>query len=132
VQQFLRLVLETDDIYEGGVARIDKIEIEAPPRTRRSTTEAAFLQQHGVRVRIVGHPRSVAVILEQIARQRTDGQALILTEAELRSMDVPEGARARPGQRPDAGDQEKVEARLRIASLDIDPAGRVENKGTIR
>ncbi|HMS17934.1 MAG TPA: hypothetical protein PKA37_13915, partial [Planctomycetota bacterium] len=59
-------------------------------------------------------------------------KGLILREAAVRSPDVQGGPRPRPGQRVDARDQEKVEARLRIASVDVDPNGRVDNKGNVR
>jgi hypothetical protein len=132
VHQFLRMVIEADDLYEGGVSRIEKLEIGPPPKGRRGAADLPFLQKHDVTIRMVAHPRSVAVLLEQISRQRTDGQGLILMEADVRSLDVPEGTRTRPGQRVDARDQEKVEARLRIASVDVDPNGRVDNKGNVR
>lgn len=132
VHQVLNMVIDADDVFEGGIVRVDRIEIEPPPRARRRGVDAPFLSLFPVRFRMVAHPRSIALLLEQVARKRTDGQGLVLSEFEMRSLDLPEGTRTRPGQRVDPRDADRVEVRLRLASVDIDPAGRVEGRGGSR
>ena len=132
VHQVLGHIRDTDDIYEGAIARVAKIEVRGPRKTSRSVSQRQYVTLHPVDFVIVGHPRALAVLLEQIARRAEDGKSLVLLESEFRSLDEPPGVRRRGSRNKDARDLERVEAKLVIASVDLAPDGIIAAKGVRR
>lgn len=139
VDQVLRLAIKAhDEVLPEGIARISPITI-VPPAKRKGRMAAIkpFVLPHDVDMTVVGHPTAIAFLIEELSR-RTEGEALLLKEARLHSLDLPPGMQARGPRRggrrvaEDPRDRGRVEARLIMQTLDIDPKGRVKAKGAIR
>ncbi|MAG57289.1 MAG: hypothetical protein CMJ83_13430 [Planctomycetes bacterium] len=121
VRQVLDLVVKAhEDVLPEGVARIERINIKAPGRKRRNRRE--FLSFVPVEIQIVGHPSSVAYIIEELTLRR-EGQAQIVKKAHLRSLDVPPGLGRRGRARSDPLDQGRVEARIELHTVLLDEKG---------
>jgi hypothetical protein len=131
VDQVLRLVLKADqDILPEGISRFDGIEILPMPKQRTIRTTNAYVNHHEVSFRLVGHPTSLAYLLEEVSRSRP-GEGLVLRSCRLRSLDQPPGL-VRRGRQADPLDQGRVEANLVLAAVDIDDSGNVRAKGLIK
>jgi len=141
--QVLRLAIRAhDEVLEEGIVRIEPIEIAAPAKLRgRSRQVNPYFVEHAVDLTIVGHPKAVAFILEEIAREKTgddQGKGLVVKEARIHSLDLPPGMQARGARRgprrvaSDPRNRGRVEARLRLASVDVNPGGVIRPKGKIR
>ncbi|MEE2711560.1 MAG: hypothetical protein VX913_02190 [Planctomycetota bacterium] len=139
VDQVLRLAIKThDEVLEEGLARIDPITIVPPVRRRgRMASAKPFVLGHELDMTVVGHPTALAFLIEELSRAR-EGTALVLKEARIHSLDLPPGMQARGPRRggrrvaSDPRDRGRVEARLIVQTIDVDPKGRVKAKGAIR
>jgi hypothetical protein len=131
VRQVLDLVVRVDTtVLEGGIARIERIEITPPARVRGGAQEGVppFVLRHPVSFVIVGHPRAVLGLTEELVRRPQPGRGLLVDEATIRSLDQPPGgaARARSGDPLDRG---RVELKLVVSAVDVNPEAQPEKSG---
>ena len=139
VDQVLRLAIKAhDEVLEEGLARLDPITIVPPARRKgRMGTVKPYTLGHELDVTVVGHPTALAFLIEELSRLQ-EGAALVLKEARLHSLDLPPGMQARGPRRggrrvtADLRDRGRVEARLILQTIDVDPKGRIKAKGAIR
>jgi hypothetical protein len=120
-----------EQVYEGGVARIEKIEIAKPPKARSAADQrkTPFITTVKVDVTIVGHPKAIDLILKNFASDTTGegraGRYLSLEEASIRSLDLAPGAPVKEKRGADPADHRRVECRLGILALNVNPEGQI-------
>lgn len=116
VQQMLEKVLAiNNEVLEGGIARVDRIDIAPVPKGK---VTAGAAQRVAVTFVLVGHPKAVGSLREAIARP-ADGRALVLLSGTERSLDVPPQAGPRAPRGMDPLDLGRTQATLVLAALDL-------------
>jgi hypothetical protein len=119
VQQLLERVLSINaEVLEGGIARVDRIDIAPLPKGKAGATGP---QRVAVTFVIVGHPKAVGALREAVARP-SDGRALVLLQGTERSLDVPPQAGPRAPRGMDPLDLGRTQATLVLAALDLGSA----------
>jgi hypothetical protein len=128
VRQVLVLALLADDAMEGGIARIERIDISKPIDLRRGQSRRqSFVETLAVEMTIVGHPRAIDLMLRPLTAKPVEGRFLAIEEARIRSLDLPPGEVRRGSGGEDPLDKDRVEVRLKLNALFIDREGRLES-----
>jgi hypothetical protein len=121
-----------EGVHEGGVARIEKIEISRPPKARTGTADqrkTPFIPSIKVDMTVVGHPKAIDLILKNFAADTSGegraGHYLSLEEASVKSLDLAPGAPAKEKRGADPADHHRVECRMSILALNVNPEGQI-------
>jgi hypothetical protein len=120
-----------DNAFEGGVARIERIEIARPPkgRTGADARKTPFITATKVDMTIVGHPKAIDQILKSFAADTSGegraGRYLALEDASIKSLDLAPGAAVKERRGADPADHRRVECKLGIIALNVNPEGQI-------
>jgi hypothetical protein len=127
VEQIIAICLAAEQRVEGGIARIERLDIEKAAKAKAGAARGkAFLSTLGVDAVIIGHPRALDDVLRTFSAPDVgEGRRLIVQEASLKSLDVAPGAAARDRRGADPLDLRRAELRVRLLALDIDPEGKL-------
>ena len=133
VRQVLATVISVDSEIPGGIARVQKISIKRPTKSRnqKRRVEKPFLRKRELSFEIVGEPAAVDLIIRNFARPSSTGRYLAVKRERIRSLDeAPSGVRKR--RRSDPRDHSRVLLEVTVIALDIDRAGQVAKVGRRR
>jgi hypothetical protein len=130
VEALIGAALRAEQVHEGGIVRIEKIEIARPPKARAaSERKVPFVTSIKVDMTVVGHPKAVDFMLKTLAADTTGegrgGQYLAVEEAAIRSLDVPPGTAPKERRGADPADRRRVECKLTVLALNVNPEGQV-------
>lgn len=120
-----------ENLHEGGVARIEKIEIARAPKARTGADQrkTPFVTSIKVEMTIVGHPKAIDLILKSFAQDTSGegraGHYLSLEEASIKSLDLVPNAPVKERRGVDPADHRRVECRLAIIALNVNPEGQI-------
>ncbi len=120
VKQMLGTVLAVNaEVLEGGIARVDRIEITPAPKARKDSAPAAPIARTPVTFVLVGHPLAIGAVRERLARPAV-GRALALTQGTERSLDAPPGSGPKSARGMDPLDAGRTQATLVLAALEVE------------
>ncbi|HYC77698.1 MAG TPA: hypothetical protein VEI02_08740 [Planctomycetota bacterium] len=130
VEQILAVCLAAEQRTEGGIARVERIEIEKAPKRGAATARTRpFLGALKVEMSIIGHPRAVDDVVRAFPDEpgpgEEPGRRVVVQDAVLRSLDVGPGSTDRDRRGVDPMDRRRVELRLSVLALDVDPEGKL-------
>jgi hypothetical protein len=120
-----------ENLHEGGVARIEKIDIAKAPKARTGADQrkTPFVTSTKVEMTVVGHPKAIDLILKSFAQDTSGegraGHYLALEEASIKSLDLAPGAPVKERRGVDPADHRRVECRLSILALTVNSEGQV-------
>jgi hypothetical protein len=120
-----------ENVHEGGIARVEKIEIAKAPKARTGADQrkTPFITSIRVDLTIVGHPKAIDLILKNLAQDTSGegraGHYLSLEEASIKSLDLAPNAPVRERRGVDPADHRRVECRLGILALNVNPEGQI-------
>jgi hypothetical protein len=131
VEAVVGSALIAEGVHESGIARIEKIEIARPPKPRSATEQrkTPFIATTKVEVTVVGHPKAIDLMLKNFAQDTSGegraGQYLSLEEASIKSLDLAPGAPVKERRGADPADRRRVECKLSIIALTVNPEGQI-------
>ncbi len=129
VEEMISMCIAAEQLYEGGVARIERIEIEKANKNRAANDrKVPFTTSLRVNMVVVGHPKAADWILRRFPTAASDdpsraGRYLAVDEASIRSLDTPPGAVSRDKRGSDPADRRRVELRLSVLALAVNTEG---------
>ncbi|MSR74907.1 MAG: hypothetical protein EXS14_05500 [Planctomycetes bacterium] len=128
VKQVLGMVLAVNaEVLEGGIARLDRIEIAPASKTRKDGAAVAAIGRIPVTFVLVGHPLAVGALRERLARP-VAGRSLALLQGTERSLDMPPGSGPKSSRGMDPLDVGRTQVTLTLAALDIDAGAAATEK----
>lgn len=120
VKQVLGMLLDINaQVLEGGIARVDRIEIDPAPKARKDNAPVPMIGRVGVSFTIVGHPQAMGALRERLARPQA-GRALALLQGTERSLDLPPGSGPKSTRGMDPLDLGRTQMVLKVAALSVD------------
>ncbi len=127
VEQILVIALAAEREVEGGIARIERIEIEKPEK-RGPGYRVPYLAGLRVQLSVVGHPRAVAFVLRALSQDDSGNEALrgrylAVDKSTVTSLDFPPDGTVKERKGADPNDRRRVEVRLELRALDVNPEG---------
>lgn len=131
VEAVVGAAVVAENMHEGGVARIEKIEISKPPKARVGADQrkVPFVTAIKVDMSIVGHPKAIDLILKSFAADTSGegraGHYLSLEEASIKSLDLAPNAPVKERRGVDPADHRRVECRLGIIALNVNAEGQI-------
>ncbi len=130
VEELIGAALKAEQVHEGGIVRIEKIEIARPPKARAATDrKIPFVTSIKVDMTVVGHPKATDLFLKTLAADTAGegrtGQYLAVEEATIHSLDLPPGVAAKATRNADPADRRRVECKVSVLALNVNPEGQV-------
>jgi hypothetical protein len=127
VEQVLVIALAAERDVEGGIARVERIEIDKPEK-KGPGAKTPFVSGTKVSLSVVGHPRAVAFVVRALAQDNTGSEALsgrwlAVEKAVVTSLDFPPDGSVKERKGADPNDRRRVEARFDLRALDVNPEG---------
>jgi hypothetical protein len=130
VEAVIATAIAAERENEAGIARIERIEIARPPKTRLGEQrKTPFISSIKVDLSVIGHPKAIDWMLKSFAADtKGEGRAgryLAIEDASIRSLDLAPGAAVKEKRGVDPMDRRRVECRLSILALSVNPEGQV-------
>jgi hypothetical protein len=129
VESVISAALAAEQLHEAGIARIEGIEISKPPKPRQSgERKVPFVTSLKIDLTVVGHPKAIDWMLKTLAAEAKAerlGRYVSIQEAAIKSLDLAPGATAKQKRGADPADRRRVECRLGILALTVNPEGTI-------
>lgn len=130
VEELIGAALRAEQIHEAGIVRIERIDIAKAPKARAaSDRKVPFVTSIRVDMTVIGHPKAIDLMLKTLAADTAGegraGQYLAVDEATIRSLDIAPGTAPKEKRGADPADRRRVECKLSVLALNVNPEGQV-------
>jgi hypothetical protein len=130
IEAVVSTALAAEQVHEAGIARIERIEITRPPKAKPANErKVPFVSAIKVDHSIIGHPKAIDWFLRNFAADaKGEGRAgryLAIEGASIKSLDLPPNATGKEKRGADPMDRRRVECRMSILALTVNPEGQV-------
>jgi hypothetical protein len=129
VEAVVSTALAAEQVHEAGIARIERIEIAKAPKSKGDQRKVPFVTAIKVDFSVVGHPKAIDWMLKGLAAdtkgEGRSGRYLAIEDASIKSLDLAPNATGKERRGADPLDRRRVECRLSILALNVNPEGQV-------